>query len=65
MNQKVDPAAIAVYADVETSKDLKYGLDPRFKKNLFGKNGSKENTYEKFIESDFQHIIFNRSLAEG
>ncbi|MEG7978547.1 MAG: hypothetical protein NY202_01125 [Mollicutes bacterium UO1] len=64
-NQKVDTDTIAIYADVEVSKDLKYALDPRFKKNLFGKSGLKENTYEKFIQGDFQHIIFNRSLAEG
>jgi hypothetical protein len=50
---------------VEVSKDEKYSLKEEFKKNLFGKNGVKDNTYERFIESDFQHIIFNRSLAEG
>ncbi|MCE8158930.1 MAG: DEAD/DEAH box helicase family protein [Candidatus Moeniiplasma glomeromycotorum] len=64
-SQGVPADDIVVYADIEVSKDEKYSLKEDFKKNLFGKNGAKENTYEKFIGSDFQHIIFNRSLAEG
>jgi hypothetical protein len=56
---------IAIYADVEISKDERFALNPNFKKNLFGKSGPKENNYEKFIAGKFQHIIFNRSLAEG
>jgi len=56
---------IAIFADIEVSKDERYLLKEEFKKNLFGKSGLKDNTYEEFIEKDYQHIIFNRSLAEG
>ncbi|MCE8168335.1 MAG: hypothetical protein I3273_04720 [Candidatus Moeniiplasma glomeromycotorum] len=64
-SQGVPSDDIVIYADVEVSKDERYSLKEEFKKNLFGKNGAKENTYERFVSSDFQHIIFNRSLAEG
>jgi type III restriction enzyme len=65
VSQGVSVDDIAVYADVEVSKDERFSLKSEFKKNLFGKSGPKENTYEVFIKGDFQHIIFNRSLAEG
>lgn len=63
----IDPKTIAVYADIEVAKEERYALDVEFQKNLFskGKSSPKENTYEKFVASDFQHIIFNKSLAEG
>jgi type III restriction enzyme len=63
--RKIDPETIAIYADIDMAEEEKYALDLNFKRNLFGRSGLKENTYEKFIKSDFQHIIFNRSLAEG
>jgi hypothetical protein len=52
---------------VEVAKEEKYALDIEFTQNLFNKRKSSptENTYEKFISGNYQHIIFNKSLAEG
>jgi len=49
------------------AKEEKYALDIEFARNLFnkGKASPTENTYEKFINENYQHIIFNKSLAEG
>jgi len=65
--KKIDPDTIAIYADIAVAKEEKYALDVEFQRNLFnkGKSSPKENTYEKFVQSNYQHIIFNRSLAEG
>ncbi|CAG8639852.1 17848_t:CDS:10, partial [Racocetra fulgida] len=62
----VDPSTIAIYADVAVAKEEKYALDIEFTLNLFnkGKSSPSENTYEKFIQGNYQHIIFNKSLAE-
>jgi type III restriction enzyme len=64
-SQGVPADDIVIYADIEVSKDERYSLKEEFKKNLFGKLGLKDNTYEEFITRDYQHIIFNKSLAEG
>jgi type III restriction enzyme len=63
----IDPQTIAIYADVAVAKEEKYALDIEFARNLFnkGKSSPAENTYEKFITGNYQHIIFNKSLAEG
>lgn len=63
----IDPKTIAIYADIEVAKEEKYALDIEFTRNLFnkGKSSPPENTYEKFINGNYQHIIFNKSLAEG
>lgn len=63
----IDPRTIAIYADIEVAKEEKYALDIEFTRNLFnkGKSSPTENTYEKFITGNYQHIIFNKSLAEG
>jgi len=52
---------------VAVAKEEKYALDIEFARNLFnkGKSSPAENTYEKFISGNYQHIIFNKSLAEG
>lgn len=54
----VDPADVAVYCSLKTSKD--YPLPDEFR--LF-KGGDKD--YSQFIEGDFRHVIFNLSLQEG
>jgi len=64
-SQGVPADDIVIYADIEVSKDERYSLKEEFKKNLFGKSGLKDNIYEEFITRDYQHIIFNKSLAEG
>jgi len=54
----VDPATIAVYANLKT--DREYPLPEEFV--LFG-GGDKD--YETFTAGNFQHIVFNLSLQEG
>jgi type III restriction enzyme len=63
----IDPDTIAIYADVEVAKEEKYALDIEFQRNLFnkGKSSPPGNDYKKFREGNYQHIIFNKSLAEG
>jgi type III restriction enzyme len=65
--KEIDPKTIAIYADIEVAREEKYALDIEFTRNLFnkGKSSPTENTYEKFISGNYQHIIFNKSLAEG
>jgi len=65
-NQDIPIDKIAVYANIEASKDERFALNPDFKKNLFGSSSSlKKNDYEKFVQSNYQHIIFNNALKEG
>lgn len=54
----VDPAEIAVYCSLKTSRD--YPLPADF--TLF-KGGDKD--YSQFVDGDFRHVIFNLSLQEG
>lgn len=54
----IDPADIAVYANLKTSKS--YPLPDDF--NLFS-GGDKD--YDQFTSRDYKHIIFNLSLQEG
>jgi type III restriction enzyme len=54
----VDPATIAVYADLKTHKD--YPLPDEFRLYRGG-----DSDYEQFTAADYKHIIFNLSLQEG
>jgi len=54
----IDPATIAVYADLKTDKD--FPLPEEF--TLFR---GADKDYNEFIAGDFQHIIFNLTLQEG
>ncbi|PIM54703.1 hypothetical protein CS062_03570 [Roseateles chitinivorans] len=54
---KIDPATIAVYANLKFSDDNKPDAF-----NLFSKG---ENDFEAFSEGNYQHIIFNQALQEG
>lgn len=54
----VDPATVAVYADLKTDKD--FPLPDEF--TLF-KGADKD--YDDFAAGDYQHIIFNLTLQEG
>jgi type III restriction enzyme len=55
---KVNPAEIAVYCDLKF--DPKLPPPPTF--NLFA---GGDTDYDRFIASNFRHIIFNLSLQEG
>lgn len=55
--KKVDPAHVAVYADLRFSE----GNKPKAL-NLFSKG---ESDFDEFQAGDFQHIIFNQGLQEG
>lgn len=55
--KKVDPARIAIYADLKFSE----GNKPE-QVNLFSKG---ESDFDEFQTGDFQHIIFNLGLQEG
>jgi type III restriction enzyme len=57
-SQDVDPADIAVYANLKMDRDY----PPPSDFVLFG-GGDKD--YAKFIEGDYRHIIFNQTLQEG
>ena len=54
----IDPATVAVYADLKVDKD--HPLPDDFK--LF--NGGDKD-YSDFSDGDYQHIIFNLRLQEG
>ncbi|GGK49007.1 DEAD/DEAH box helicase family protein [Salinarimonas ramus] len=54
----IDPSKIAVYAQLQFGKYT----PPRHDFNLFG-GGDRD--YDRFIQGDFEHIIFNLSLQEG
>ena len=54
----IDPAKIAVYCQVTFGKRT---VPPR-EFRLFG-DGDRD--YDRFVESNFEHIIFNLSLQEG
>jgi type III restriction enzyme len=54
----VDPATVAVYADLKTDKG--FPLPDEF--TLF-KGADKD--YDEFTAGDYQHIIFNLTLQEG
>jgi len=54
----VDPAAVAVYADLNTDKD--YPLPAEF---VLFKGADKD--YDEFTAGDYQHVIFNLTLQEG
>lgn len=56
--QNIPPEDIAVYADLKTHKD--HPLPPEF--NLFS---GGERDYEDFVEGNYRHIIFNKTLQEG
>lgn len=55
--KKVDPARVAIYADLKFSE----GNKPEAV-NLFSKGDSD---FDEFQAGDFQHIIFNQGLQEG
>ena len=55
--KKVDPARIAIYADLKFSE----GNKPE-QVNLFSKG---ESDFDEFQAGNFQHIIFNLGLQEG
>ncbi|MGS0997531.1 DEAD/DEAH box helicase family protein [Rhodanobacter sp. UC4451_H18] len=55
--KKVDPAKIAIYADLKFIE----GTKPE-EVNLFSRG---ENDFDEFQAGDFQHIIFNQGLQEG
>lgn len=55
--KKVDPAKVAIYADLKFSD----GNKPEVV-NLFSKG---ESDFDEFQAGDFQHIIFNQGLQEG
>ncbi len=55
--KKVDPAKIAIYADLKFIE----GTKPS-EVNLFSKG---DNDFDDFQAGDYQHIIFNQGLQEG
>ena len=55
---KIDPSKIAVYSQLKFSKDFPAPA----KMHLFS-GGEKD--YEKFIQGNYEHIIFNLGLQEG
>lgn len=55
--KKVDPAKIAIYADLKFIEGTK---PPEV--NLFSKG---DNDFDDFQAGDYQHIIFNQGLQEG
>lgn len=55
--KKVDPAKVAIYADLKFSDGNKPDAV-----NLFSKG---ESDFDDFQAGDFQHIIFNQGLQEG
>lgn len=55
--KKVEPAKIAIYADLKFVDGNKPDAV-----NLFSKG---ENDFDEFQAGDFQHIIFNQGLQEG
>jgi len=59
VDKKIDPKEIAVVCDLKVDKD--HPLPSIF--NLFG--GSSEFNYQKFMDGNYRHIIFNLSLQEG
>jgi type III restriction enzyme len=54
----IDPAKIAVYSQLTFTKDTP--PPPSF--NLFG---GADRDYDRFINGDYEHIIFNLALQEG
>lgn len=54
----VDPAEVVVYADLKTDRD--FPLPAEF--NLLSQG---DNDYQKFLEGNFRHVIFNLTLQEG
>ncbi|WP_180852981.1 DEAD/DEAH box helicase family protein [Stenotrophomonas maltophilia] len=55
--KKVDPAKVAIYADLKFADGNKPDAV-----NLFSKG---ESDFDEFQAGDFQHIIFNQGLQEG
>lgn len=55
--KKVDPARVAIYADLKFADGNKPDAV-----NLFSKG---ESDFDEFQAGDFQHIIFNQGLQEG
>jgi type III restriction enzyme len=56
--QGVDPANVAIYANLDTHKDY-----PLPEELVLFKGG--DNDYDQFTSGDFRHIIFNLTLQEG
>lgn len=56
--KNIDPCDIAVYCDLKF--DSKFPSPDNF--NLFS---GGDNDYERFVGSDYHHVIFNLSLQEG
>lgn len=56
--QGIDPASVAVYANLDTHKDY-----PLPEELVLFKGG--DNDYGTFSKGDFRHIIFNLTLQEG
>jgi type III restriction enzyme len=56
---RIDPKKIAVCANLELKKDF----PPPSDFILF--DGQSNQDYQKFLEGNYQHIIFNKSLLEG
>ena len=54
----IDPSTVAVYCDLKF--DPNFPPPPTF--NLFA---GGDNDYDRFIEGNYQHIIFNLTLQEG
>ncbi len=54
----VDPADIAVYANLTVKKDF-----PVPEEFVLFSGGEKD--YDRFVAGDYRHVIFNKSLQEG
>jgi len=56
--KKIDPAAIAVYCNLDFDKHF-----PPPKEFVLYKRG--DDDYDSFVSRDYRHVIFNLSLQEG
>lgn len=56
--QGVDPATVAIYANLDTHKDY-----PLPEELILFKGG--DNDYDNFASGNFRHVIFNLTLQEG
>lgn len=56
--QGIDPASVAIYANLDTHKDYPLPEDLVLFKGA-------DNDYETFTGGDFRHVIFNLTLQEG
>jgi len=57
-NAKIDPGRIAVYCQLAFSKEF----PPPASFKLFARG---DGDYDRFVEGDYEHIIFNLGLQEG